>query len=304
MNSIRRVGFRALQTLPLALAALLAASAASATSGIMNISGSVTLTENHTGTIVLNGPNARLNCNGKSIIDSTQPAFCGEAGNESCGIYISGVDYPYVINCTVRNFDIGLYAAEAYLPTVRNSTFRSNVQGMKIVDSTGSSGTFLQNNLFQDNSEEGLAIRRTTSLRVLSNKFWYNDLDGTDVNNSSRLVFNLNDHSGNSYNGLEVDTSTLITVTNGKFVLNGNTGLTGEFRSGLSFDNVDQATVTGNTLNKNERNGIRVTDGSSNGTYTNNTGSGNVDFDAYQSNSSTGNTWSGNTWGDSSPSTL
>lgn len=299
MNRTKWFGFRFLRALPLAVATLFAAPAASATTGIMDVWGSVTLTENHTGTIVLNGHNARLNCNGKSILDGNQPAFCGEDQDKSCGIYASGLDNPYVINCTVRNFDIGMYVWGSFYPTVRNSTFRSNAEGMRITDSVGDSGTFLLSNTFRNNSEEGLVIRGTTSLRIHSNKFWDNDTDGVDVEGGSRLVFHQNDHDGNAFNGLELDAVSRVTITNSKFVGNG----VGNDRNGVSFDNADLATVTGNTMTGNGRNGFRVTDDSDGGNFTSNTGSGNGSHDALQSANSS-NTWSGNSWGTRSPASL
>ena len=283
----------------LAAASFFTAEVCSATTGIINVWGTVKLTENHHGSVILNGDNARLDCDGHTIYDSTQAAFCGENGDESCGIYAVGLVYPYVINCTVRNFDIGMYMWGNSYPTVRNSTFRGNSDGMLIMDTLGSSGTFLLNNYFRNNTDEGLSLRGTSSLRVILNKFRYNESDGVDINECGSLVFDRNDHRENLGNGLEFDDSSSATVTSSTFISNG----IGTNRNGLSLDNTVNATVTGNTFTSNERSGFRVASDSDGGTFSSNTGSGNGSEDAYQSSNSS-NTWSGNSWGSTSPSGL
>src|SRR5262245_28746589 len=125
-----------------ALAALLAAPDASATSGIMYV-GITTLTEDHYGTIVLAGDDTRLDCNGHYIYNSDQPAICGDAGNQRCGVLVDWVDHGYVINCGVVGFDIGVDVRFSERTSIRDNLIGGNAVGMRFYQYYGSSTSFI-----------------------------------------------------------------------------------------------------------------------------------------------------------------
>lgn len=278
----------------------LSAAPAFATSGTMYVYGTTTLTEDHYGTIILAVNNARIDCNGHTIYDSTQPGYCGQSGTESCGISAAGIDRGYVINCGVQNFDIGIEGWVVSNLTIRNSGIYVNGDGLYVYNSSSTSNYFVLNNDIALNGDEGIDMEYGYGIRVLNNAVWWNARDGADIEFGSGNVFSGNLFWNNLLNGLEFDNSPSPSVTNNWFEANGsNPNDTSELRNGLSFDNADYFYVSGNTSVSNSRDGIRVTSGSNNGTVTGNTASGNGEHDAHQTGSS-GNTWTNNSFGTTS----
>lgn len=271
-----------------------------ATSGTMYVTGTTTLTEDHYGTIILAANNARIDCNGHTIYDSTQPGYCGASRTESCGIAAAHIDRGYVINCGVQNFEIGIDGWVVSNLTIRNSGIYVNGDGLHIYNSSSTSNFFVLNNEIALNSDEGIDMEYGYGMRVLNNAVYWNFRDGADVEFGSGNVFSGNLFWDNLLNGLEFDDSPYPSVTNNWFEANGrNPNEPTELRNGLSFDNADNFYVSGNTSVSNSRDGIRVTNGSNNGTVTGNSASGNGEHDAHQIGSS-GNTWTSNSFGTTS----
>jgi parallel beta-helix repeat protein len=287
----RRLSYPLLAGATSALALLLAAPDAGATSGIMYV-GIKTLTEDHYGTIVLGSDESRLDCAGHYIYNSTQPAICGDQGTQRCGVLVDFIDHGYVINCGIAGFDIGVDVRFSERTTIRSNLIIANNVGMRFYQYFGSQFSFIMDNWVIYNGQEGLDINSTYNTQFLNNLVYGNGRDGADIGESQGNLFQGNSFSGNAFNGIEFDASRSNSVINNTVVENG----VNQDRNGISLDSTTNFLIRGNTVNSNGRDGIRITDGSNNGRIESNTASSNGEHDAHQA-SSTGNVWTGNTFG-------
>lgn len=267
-------------------------SEASATSGVMTVTSSKTLTENHHGVIVIAGNNITLDCAYNYLYENTATSthICGANDDQSCGILIVGRSKPTIKRCRPRYFQIGMYLESVSQGKFHNNRFEYNVEGVRIQSS--SSGVF-DTNYYRYNDDEGLDVNGQS----LWNEFYRslfngNGVDGADFGGVAQPRIEDSDFVDNGYNGLELDGCTMPFIFYNVFQDN---GFASGSRNGLSFDNTDMAFVEDNYAFDNARDGFRVTDDSDGGQFTGNVASGNGQCDAREDSSSS-NTWGGNSF--------
>jgi len=160
-----------------------------ATSGTLPVTADMTLTEDHTGTIVVAADNINLNCDGHTVNGQNNPIN---------GIEVIGREGVTVQNCTVTQ--VG--KAFSIIGT-RRSTFRNN-------HATG-------------NSDEGFDLESSSNNVFINNRVDTSH-DGWDVEDSDANLFLGNDASRNADNGLEFDSCNDNVLINNVANLNGGNG--------------------------------------------------------------------------------
>jgi parallel beta-helix repeat protein len=261
-----------------------------ATTGVMQVSGNRTLTENHKGTIVL-ASGANLNCNGKLIESGTQGNVCGTNNERSCGVLMKSGPAT-VRNCKIEGFNTGIDVLDVSSPTIDSNTVTENVVGVRLRNIFGSGS--VTNNTVMENTEEGFNIDGSSGITFRNNHVSYNDRDGFDVGTSQTLTFRGNNVSDNGLNGIELDDSMYIAIIKNTISHNGRNNN----RSGVSFDNSDFSRAACNSSDYNGRNGFRITTDSDNNIIEKNTAKRNIEADAFEDGTSNNNTWTGNVFKD------
>ncbi len=261
-----------------------------ATSGVMQVTGSRILSENHTGTVVL-GANATLNCNGRKILNGTQGNVCGN-NDRSCGVLMKQ-NNATVRNCTIEGFNTGIDVIGVMSPTIDNNQIYENTVGIRIRNVFGGGRNVISNTIMES-AEEGLNIDDSTNLNFIDNHISYNGRDGVDVGNSQTLVFRDNRITDNTLNGIELDGSSFNALIKNYLSHNGRS----QQRSGISLGTSDFNRLACNTSNRNGRNGIRINDGSDSNIIEKNSATRNVQGDAFESADSRFNSWTGNVFKD------
>ncbi|HET9954825.1 MAG TPA: right-handed parallel beta-helix repeat-containing protein [Polyangiaceae bacterium] len=278
------------------LAIALLPGTAQATEGILQSTGSMTLTEDHFGTIFLFQANGTLDCQNHTIYNSTQEGICGDNFDEQCGVLVLASPDVHIVNCRVRYFGIGMHVQSSNNVMIQSSDIRENFQGIRMRWVNNNAGHFFRDNYVGFNNEEGADIDDSSGLQFLGNsQFRYNGRDGLDCGNSTVKILSGNAFR-NKFNGYELDGCNGSILSNVLAQSNGNTGISGEVRSGISLDATQNFVISNSVVNSNYRDGIRVANGSNNGRIEANSGAGNGEHDAHQT-SSVGNTWIGNVFG-------
>src|SRR5688572_9149869 len=117
MENFNKALSRIRGALPLFAALLLVPGVSRATSGVMTINGTVHLTEDHDGTIVMT-PNSNLFCDGHGIfLWVGVPPQCNGV---SCGIRMVGATNAVVHGCRVLFHHTGIYVRQSNSSVIRN----------------------------------------------------------------------------------------------------------------------------------------------------------------------------------------
>jgi parallel beta-helix repeat protein len=260
----------------------------------MRLTNSKTLSENHTGVIVIEADNVVLDCNYKYLYESTNSNthICGAGKNKSCGILVVGRANPTVKRCRPRFFDYGMNVRSVSGGTFHNNRFEYNFEGVRIED--GSDGRY-DINYHRYNDDEGLDIDGTSYWNEFS-RSWFNGnaKDGVDLHEGANQHFFEEDNQflDNGFNGIECDACVGFWVANSTF--DGNGFGSSQPRSGLSLDDTDFAAVTDNVATNNAKDGIRVMNDSNNGDFLQNTAHGNESGCDAREDASSRNEWTDN----------
>lgn len=292
-----------------------------ATGGTLSITTSTTLTEDHQGSIVVNGDNVTLDCAGHLV---RGPGTVGQ----DAGITVSGRTGVTIKNCHVSGFLHGIGLLGASNTEVRgnvvtgqsgngvfstdgvNNSFRSNevsangAHGIIIGSSTGGS---VLSNLLSGNGRGGLTILGLSSGHtVASNSASRNGWSGIIVIASSNNQVRDNRSDDNGQSGISLqggvdgqDTNNNLLTGN---VANGNAWFgidLGYFSAVVSGDPTSAAfsnTLKGNVATKNALGGFAVFGDSSLNLLQDNRGRNNTNYDGLDASTGAGNTWANNSF--------
>jgi len=131
--------------------------------------GTYYLNGSDTGAIDINANDITLDCNGATIIGN----WSETGNNQYYGIYVNNQNNFTINNCTIKNFDRGLYLGFATNGTINNSNFTDNRMGIHI--SRFSQQSEITNNLFYNNSYSGIWFYNpalTNGLLISNNTFY------------------------------------------------------------------------------------------------------------------------------------
>lgn len=263
-----------------------ASGSAHATSGIMTITSTTTLTENHTGQVRFGASNITLDCAGYEIrFAARQPAGgCGVSGTQTCGIRSlnrTGI--------TIRNCDV--VGAYSYGVWIQGTSTASTVRDSSVTDAGVGFRVDAASNLQFFNSaavsnSAGFEIRDSTNVMFTSTDAVYSTGDGFDINDSTDVRIQYGFVFANGVNGIEFDDSPGSSVLNTEVLNNG--------QHGVSLDNSSGIYISANEIHGNVENGLRLQN-CDNGTVRYNLVDNNGTCNANQDAASSSNTWTGNT---------
>lgn len=212
------------------------------TTGTLMLTTNRTLTEDHTGNIIIGANLIALNCNGHSVRGPME-----QAQLNGIGIQLSSIVGVTVANCRVTNFLKGIV-----------------LQGSR-------NNTFLMNEV-SNNAEEGFELEGSDVNIFITNRANQNGRDSFDLDVSRGNIFlEENEANENGFNGFELDRSSNNVFVGNIANLNGKI----DERSGFSLDNSMENFFRQNTANSNRRNGFRIALSSDN-TFIANVATGNV----------------------------
>ena len=245
----------------LLLAASTTSSPISATNGTLNIMNNTTLTEDHSGNIVIGASNVTLDCNGHSIT--------GQASG--IGISLTNRTDVTVKNCHVTNFLIGFVVFASNDNTLTDNLAEGNETGIALNQADGNT---LVGNVASHNTGDGINLFDSSENNVLegntansntTNGFSLNlgavgnILDGNVANNNLIGFFLVS----SSYNTLKGNTAN--SNTHGFFLAEGAVGniLDGNVANdnldnGINLNQADGNSIEGNEVNGNGLNGISL----------------------------------------------
>ena len=259
---------------------------AHATTGIMTITSTTTLTANHTGQIRFGASNITLDCAGYEIrFAARQPSGgCGVSGTQTCGIRSlnrTGI--------TIRNCDV--VGAYSYGIWIQGTSTTSTVRDSSVTDAGVGFRVDAASNLEFFNSaavsnSAGFEIRDSTDVMFTSTDAVYSTGDGFDINDSTDVRIQYGFVFANGVNGIEFDDSPGSSVLNTEVLNNGQHGVSLDVSSGIY--------ISANEIHGNVENGLRLQD-CDNGTIRYNLVDNNGTCNANQDAASSGNTWTGNT---------
>lgn len=260
--------------------------AAFATSGIMTITQTTTLTANHTGQIRFGASNITLDCDGYEIRYSPRQASgsCGVSGTQTCGIRSLNRTGITIRNCdVVGGYDYGVWIqGTTTTSTVRDSSVTDAGVGFR-VDSASDLQFF---NSAAVSNTAGFEIRDSSDILFTSTDAVYSTGDGFDSNDSTNVRIQYAFVFANGVNGIEFDDSPGAGVLNSEVLNNG--------QHGISLDNSSAVYISANLIQGSIQNGLRLQNCDS-GTIRYNQVDNNGTCNANQDAASTGNTWTGNT---------
>jgi hypothetical protein len=246
---------------------------AHATTGTMTITENKTLTEEHTGQIIIDEDGITLNCNGYSVVKPASPTSnCGPGNDRTCGIRIAAKTGVTVKHCYVSgSWDYGIWGYQADALTVEYSGSNAN-EGMRI---TNTYYPTLINVWGNYNSGVGFAFRNNYALYVTEySGAIYSVAGGFDEGSTqSSSVSYLSYYTGGTYaeftgdNGFECDFSEGIVYS----------GVTSSYNGmhGISIDDSPGFTVINSYANYNTKFGVSVDFGSNSGAVGYSYGTGN-----------------------------
>jgi len=288
------------------VSALVLPSTASATSGVMLVNVDTTLTEDHTGQIVINADSVTLDCAGHRVT--------GVAAGS--GIEIQNRTGVTVRNCDVSGFRNGIYLGGSSGNTIEKNHVHDNTMGalpagIAVWDSSGN--TF-SHNTATDNGSDGIIFGTDSDGNtVVSNTatgngrnglfFWQNKNNvatGNEARSNIEHGFVLGRSSGNTVTGntseQNVRSGFSVTSAVGNTLADNSAVENGEY--GFLVAEVDNTDITGNTATANGVDGF-LTDGtggavSGNESHRNgDVGFRNTGARMYSENSCTGNLLAG-----------
>jgi parallel beta-helix repeat protein len=238
----RSIGRISVLAAVVALVLPLLAAEARATS-TWHIDSNTTLTEDYTGSIVIDADNVTLDCAGWRVIGT----------NDSDGIVVDGHSGVSVRNCVVEHFVYGIAVRNSSAGLLEHNEVRSN--GLSGIEVAGSADVVVRQNTMHENGFDagysGIDVEYGSSNVVVSgNTSWGNAGNGFYTYQSSNLVFDNNVAFSNSQ-GFDLD----LEVTDSTFSANRamNNGGHG-FTAVLSDDN----RFIGNVVSGNGGAGFRV----------------------------------------------
>ncbi len=275
-------------------------------SGQFYINGNVTLCPNtytidtgdDEGAIIINASNIYLDCNGAEL---------NGVDDEGYGIYNDGKDYVNVSNCTIYDYEWGIYlyndADHGYITDNTAFSNHDGVYGMSSPDNTfvdnnfslnSYSGFYLwldcdhsifTNNIANSNGNYGIRLESHAD-DVLTGNTANSNVEGIALYSCDNQVLTDNTMNLNSGYGIYVWDSDENVLTNNDITFNGGTGLGISSSSNSNFTNndaslngvdgiilqydADNNIFTNNTFNSNDDDGIYLINSSFN-TFTNNT---------------------------------
>lgn len=118
---------------------------------------------NFTGVAAIAGNNARIDCNGSTIQQTS-----GDFTNNTIGINIGGYQNVIVSNCTIKGFYRGIYSVGTN-DTIQNNIVDGNKRGIEL--SGGNGNNTVQKNVFLNNSQYGLYLSGHQKTLVSQNNF-------------------------------------------------------------------------------------------------------------------------------------
>lgn len=259
---------------------------AHATTGIMTINSSTTLTANHFGQIRFGANNITLDCAGYEIrFSARQPAGdCGVDGTQTCGIRALNRTGITIRNCDVVGaYDYGMWIqGTSTTSTVRDSSVTDAVVGFRV--DSASNLQFFNSAAVSNNA--GFEIRDSTNIMFTGTDAVYSTGDGFDINDSTNTRIQYGFVFANGVNGIEFDDSPGSSVLNNEVLNNG--------QHGVSLDVSSAIYISANVIQGNVENGLRLQN-CDNGTIRYNQVDNNGVCNANQDAASVGNTWTGNT---------
>jgi parallel beta-helix repeat protein len=258
MNPHHRIVSGLLVAASAACTVMLVSPAAQATTGFIDVSGGVTLNEDHFGWIRVNS-NGLLDCQGHSIIATTTlPAACG---GSTCAIQIAPfANQAEVRNCNIRPADAttrffhGIWTEWADRLTLFRNTI-DGTAGAGLVILGGSSSTIkigIRLNYISNSGAEGMVLRNLTSYRIYGNQVFLNARDGADLGSCSFNLIDQNSFAINQINGIELDLGTSNQFLSNYAASNGQHGIT--------LDDANINTLRSNLVESNGGDGIRIQD--------------------------------------------
>lgn len=259
---------------------------AHATTGIMTITQTTTLTANHTGQIRFGASNITLDCAGYEVRFSPRQSSggCGTGGTMTCGIRSLNRTGITIRNCDVVGaYDYGIWIQGTSTTShVRDSSVTDAGVGVR-VDSASDLQFF---NSAAVSNGAGFEIRDSSDILFTSTDAVYSTGDGFDTNDSTNVRIQYAFVFANGVNGIEFDDSPGAGVLNSEVQNNG--------QHGVSLDNSSAVYISANLIQGSIQNGLRLQNCDS-GTIRYNQVDNNGACNANQDAASSGNTWTGNT---------
>ena len=240
---------------------------ASATTGKLTVTSDTTLTENHSGWILIGVNDVTLDCNGFTV-SGASPAH---------GILITnndGVSGVTVKNCIVQNFPSVGIAVRGSNSMILDNTVSGNQHGIAI-DGLGVSGNTVRGNVVTNNANSGISVSNTSfSNTIEGNTVTDNGNHGISViNNSNDNLIKGNTIERNVVGGVHVQQSTTNTIDD---------NIIKENRNGVSFQTSVDNTVKNNSIIQNTQQGFFAGSNSPNNLIFHNNFIDNVNFQARQ----------------------
>jgi parallel beta-helix repeat protein len=286
----------------MAVAALVLVGSSFATTGLLVITTSTTLSEDHQGSIVISGTGVTLDCAGHRVTGS------GVGVGVGINVVADGVT---VTRCQVQGFDVGIQTSAASTRILANVLKRNN-QGVRLAGGTNAT---VSRNIASENRDFGIiAAEGANGATIGANAANNNGLIGIALNTATNNVVAMNVANQNGETGIDVAfSSSYNRILNNAVVKNGNHGVhlfesdnntivgnvaysngTPGNGTGFAFNSSSGNTVSRNVALKNGGVGFHVFLLSQSNTFTQNVACGNFFTDAADISTGSGNNWSNN----------
>jgi len=228
------------------------------TSGTLTINANTTLTEDHSGNIVIGTNGVTLDCAGHSVIGP----------GVGTGISATGRTGVTVQNCVVTGFWFGIVFSGGSSNTLTGNTATGNsLQGIMLT--SNSLNVLTGNNASGNGVGNGIRLVSSSSNSITTNVANGNGVGIFLSGGSSSNTITGNSATGNVAHGI------LLLTSNSLNTLTGNNASGNGVGNGIRLVSSSSNTVTGNTANGNGV-GIFLSDGSSSNTVTGNSATGNI----------------------------
>lgn len=258
---------------------------AHATSGLMTITKTTKLKENHRGQIRFGANNITLDCAGHKISYSAPSSGgCGTNGASTCGIHVRNRTGITITSCkVVGGYDYGMWINGT---TTSSKVEHSSVTKAGVGFRVESASHLRISNSAAVSNQAGVEVRNSTDVTFMHTHAVYSTGDGFDINDSTKTQIHYAFVYANGVNGIEFDDSPNSRVLNTEAQANG--------KHGISFDNSTGIYISRNLIHGNVENGVRLQNCDF-GTIRYNQVDNNGSCNANQDVASTGNSWTGNT---------
>jgi len=228
----------------------------SGSSGNLLVVSDTTLTEDHSGNVVISADGVTLDCDGHRVI--------GAGVNP--GVSIAGRDGVTVTNCDISGFESGITVGNSTNITIEGNVTTGNSQGVVVIDSDA----VVRANTATGNSSWGFFIGGTGASTFSDNDAHDNELIGFALNTTAGHQLIGNRATGNDTN-FDLNASDNVTLSNNVtegpgagFALGNNSG--GNTLDGNTFTATEGPSSWGGS--------VGYSAGSDSNTFTNNTATG------------------------------